>query len=155
VVADEAGAGRLPALVVDPVMVSSTGRRLLDDDATRVFLKRLLPAATVFTPNRLEAEVLLDREIRTVDDQQQAASDLAARTAGAGVGKGGQATPDACDVACDVVAYAAGREVMAHARIDTKNTHGSGCSLASAIAAHLASGAEPLTAVHAAREFVN
>ena len=149
-VADLADAGRLPRLVVDPVMVSSTGTRLLDEEAERLYLKRLLPVATVFTPNLLEAGVLLGREVRSEADQQDAARDLAAQTSGAVVVKGGHAVGDAVDVVCT-----AGSLVSLRARrVDTANNHGSGCSFASATAAGLARGLSSADALQHAKDFV-
>ena len=150
-VADLADAGRLPVLVVDPVMVASTGARLLDEEAERLHLKRLLPAATVFTPNLLEAGVLLGREVRTSGEQREAARELAAHTDGVVVVKGGHATGDAVDVVCD----GASVSELPASRVDTINNHGSGCSFASATAAGLAHGLRADDALRRAKDFVH
>jgi hydroxymethylpyrimidine/phosphomethylpyrimidine kinase len=154
-VVELAEAGRLPNLVVDPVMVSSTGTRLLDPDAERLYRDRLLPAASVFTPNRLEAGVLLGRDLRTLADQQAAALELAARTRGIVVVKGGHAAVGAGTRSVDVIACAGVLDAADQPRIDTRNNHGSGCSFASAIAASLAHGQHPRDAVQTANEYVH
>jgi len=150
-VAEFADAGRLPNLVVDPVMVSSSGARLLDGEAERSYLERLLPVASVFTPNLFEAGVLLGRDVRTPDEQVDAARELAGRTRGVVVVKGGHGEGDAVDVVCagDVVA-----ELRA-SRIGTINNHGSGCSFASATAALLARGLARPDALPQAKKFVH
>lgn len=156
VVADLAAAGRLPSLVVDPVMVAASGARLLDADATTAYRDRLLPHATVATPNRREAEVLLDTRLATRADQRDAARRLAAAGPRFVVVKGGHPVDDAAGMAIDVVADRDTDEVveLATPRIDTTNTHGSGCSFASAVAAGLARGHDPLTAVRDAHTWV-
>ncbi|MGH8918581.1 MAG: bifunctional hydroxymethylpyrimidine kinase/phosphomethylpyrimidine kinase, partial [Actinomycetes bacterium] len=159
-VADLAHAGRLPNLVVDPVMVASSGARLLEPDAERLYVEQLLPRARVITPNLYEAGVLVGRRLRTLADQRHAAEELAALGPEVVVVKGGHATEDAGSDAVDVVAVrrAAGASEVTErraARIDTRHNHGSGCSFASAIAAGLARGRDPLEAVDAAKTFVH
>lgn len=155
-VAALAAEGRLPNLVVDPVMVSSTGDRLLRADAERSYTEELLPLARVVTPNLWEAGVLIGRELRTLADQRDAAVELVKAGPEVVVVKGGHAVEDAHDTAVDVVATRDGemRELRA-SRIATMNNHGSGCSLASAIAVELARGAEPLGAIAQAKDFVH
>ena len=137
-------------LVVDPVMVAKGGARLLREDAVAALRDRLLPLAAVITPNLPEAEVLLDRRIETLDERKQAARDLAAMGARAAVVKGGHASGDAIDVFCD------GSRVveLPASRIETANTHGSGCAFSAAIAAELAKGRAPLDAVREAKRFI-
>jgi hydroxymethylpyrimidine/phosphomethylpyrimidine kinase len=156
-VAELAQAGRLPNLVVDPVMVASSGDRLLDRDAERLYLERLLPAARVATPNLWEAGVLLGAELRTLDDQREAARKLAGAGAGPDVVvvKGGHAVVDSADEAVDVIATEDDIVELRAPRVDTANNHGSGCSFASAIAAYLALGGEPLDAIEQAKQFVH
>lgn len=155
-VGELAAEGRLPNLVVDPVMVASTGARLLDPDATVAYRDRLLPHAAVATPNLHEASILLDRELTTRD----AVHDAARRLADAGppvvVVTGGHAVTDAPDEVLDVVADRDTGEVteLTAPRIATTNTHGSGCSFASAVAARLALGDDPMAAITAAHEWV-
>ena len=136
-------------LVVDPVMVAKGGAKLLRDDAVQALRERLIPLAAVVTPNLPEAEVLLERHVQTLDDRRRAARDLVAMGARAAVVKGGHAD-DATDVFFD------GNELveLPALRIDTANTHGSGCVFSAAIAAGLAMGADPLAAVRQAKAFI-
>lgn len=136
-------------LVVDPVMVAKGGAKLLRDDAVDALRERLLPLAAVVTPNLPEAQVLLEREIRTLEERRQAARQLVAMGARAAVVKGGHAD-DATDVFFD------GSQLieLPARRIDTGNTHGSGCVFSAAIAAWLARGADPQTAVRKAKAFI-
>ena len=138
-------------LVVDPVMVAKGGARLLRDDAVDALRRRLLPLAAVVTPNLPEAEVLLGRAIRTLDERRQAARDLVALGARAAVVKGGHA-----DDAQAIDHYFDGTELveLQSPRIATANTHGSGCVFSAAIAADLAKGSDSLAAVLLAKEFI-
>jgi hydroxymethylpyrimidine/phosphomethylpyrimidine kinase len=138
-------------LVVDPVMVAKGGARLLRDDAVDALRRRLLPLAAVVTPNLPEAEVLLGRPIRTIDERRQAARDLVALGARAAVVKGGH-TDD--DQAIDHYFDGADLVDLQSPRIATTNTHGSGCVFSAAIAADLAKGSDSLAAVHLAKEFI-
>jgi hydroxymethylpyrimidine/phosphomethylpyrimidine kinase len=138
-------------LVVDPVMVAKGGARLLHSDAIASLYRYLLPLAAVVTPNLPEAEVLLGRTLATLDDRRQAARDLVALGPRAAVVKGGHAGSDAVDIYWDGVDLV---ELVGR-RIDTKNTHGSGCVFSAAIAAGLAKGQDPQTAVRAAKAFIN
>ena len=152
IIATVAGAIRdhdLRNLVVDPVMVAKGGARLLRDDAVDALRRHLVPLAAVITPNLPEATVLLDREVRTLDERRQAARDLVAMGARAAVVKGGH-SDDAIDVFFD------GTDLieLRGERIATKNTHGSGCVFSAAIAAWLARGAEPLQAAQEAKTFI-
>ncbi len=139
-------------LVVDPVMVAKGGARLLQNDAIASLYRYLLPLALVVTPNLPEAEVLLGRSLRTLDDRRQAARDLVALGPHVAVVKGGHADLD--EQAVDI--YWDGKdmvELKGH-RFETKNTHGSGCAFSAAIAAGLAKGQGPLEAVRAAKAFI-
>jgi hydroxymethylpyrimidine kinase/phosphomethylpyrimidine kinase len=153
-VATLAGEGRLPNLVVDPVMVASVGTRLLDAEGAALYRTRLLPVAAVFTPNRSEAEALVGRRLGGLDDVRSAACELAAGTEGLVVITGGDAPTADGAAAVDVVAGRGGVELLTGPRVDTRNTHGTGCTFASAIAAALAWGSGPLDAVHSAKDFV-
>jgi len=143
-------AHRIGNLVVDPVMVAKGGARLLREDAVDALRTRLLPLAAVLTPNLPEVEVLLGRRVTTLDERRQAARDLLALGPRAVVVKGGHAGGDAIDVYWD----GATLEELPAERIATANTHGSGCVFSAAIAAGLAQGGDPLTAVRAAKEFI-
>jgi hydroxymethylpyrimidine/phosphomethylpyrimidine kinase len=150
-VAGRAGRGELPNLVVDPVMVASSGTRLLEPDAEQAYHERLFRHALVITPNLREAAALLDRPVRSIDDMAQAARDLADTGPRIVVVKGGHlAAGDAVDVV-----YADGRvDELRAPRVQTTNVHGTGCTFASAIAAGLARGDEPMDAIAQAKHFV-
>ncbi|HEV2477978.1 MAG TPA: bifunctional hydroxymethylpyrimidine kinase/phosphomethylpyrimidine kinase [Candidatus Dormibacteraeota bacterium] len=139
----------LSLLVVDPVMVAKGGAKLLREDAVDALRSQLLPLAAVVTPNLPEAEVLLGRPVASLDERKQAARDLVAMGARAAVVKGGHAG-DVTDVYFDGAQMV---ELRAQ-RIDTVNTHGSGCVFSAAIAAWLAQGADPLQAATRARSFI-
>jgi hydroxymethylpyrimidine/phosphomethylpyrimidine kinase len=138
-------------LVVDPVMVAKGGAKLLRDDAIEAMRTRLLPLAAVITPNLPEAEVILGRRIRTIDDRREAARDLVALGPKAAVVKGGHAGDDVTDVYWDGSAMVE----LPGVRVATLNTHGSGCVFSAAIAAGLAKGLEPIDAVRQAKEFIS
>lgn len=138
-------------LVVDPVMVAKGGARLLRDDAVDALRRRIVPLAAVVTPNLPEAEVLLARPIRTLDERRQAARDLVALGARAAVVKGGHG-----EEAQAIDHYFDGKELvdLQAPRIATANTHGSGCVFSAAITAELAKGRDLLAAVRLAKEFI-
>ena len=153
VVADLAAAGRLLRLVVDPVLVSSSGHALMDPDGVDAYLGHLLPHALVVTPNLREAAALTGVDVRalaSVPAMTEAAEKIRAGGARYVVVKGGHLT----DAAHDVVAGPEGITVLEAGRVATGNDHGTGCSLSAAIAAHLARGADVLDAVRAAKSFV-
>lgn len=154
VVADLAAAGRLPRLVVDPVMVASSGDRLLEHAAERRYVEALLPHAAVVTPNLREAEVLLGGSIDTLAEQREAARALGAFGVATVVVKGGHAISEEPDEAVDVVWDGTAVHELRSPRIATEHTHGTGCTFAAAIAAHLAAGRPVTDAVEAAKEFV-
>ena len=150
-----AAAGRLPGLVVDPVLVRSDGTPMFAPAVTAAYTSILLRAAVVATPNRVEAGLLVDRHLATTADMADAAEELASGGPEVVVVKGGDAE-DEDDEAVDVVATADGRvERLVMPRIATANDHGSGCTFAAATAANLALGREPLDAVRAAKHFVH
>jgi hydroxymethylpyrimidine/phosphomethylpyrimidine kinase len=150
-VADAAEAGRLPNLVVDPVLVSATGHRLLEEDALTVYRQRLLPQALVATPNLIEAGVLVGRDLEDHASIIAAARELAEGGTRVVVIKGGHAEgPRAVDI---VVADGEVHELGAD-RIETSNTHGTGCTFAAATAAGLACGLDPLAALEQAKRYV-
>ena len=151
-VADAIEKYRIRHLVVDPVMVAKGGARLLRDDAVSALRERLLPLAAIVTPNLPEAEVLLGRGIVSLEERRQAARDLVAMGARAAVVKGGHATDSA--VVTDVFFDGSQMVELQSQRIDTKNTHGSGCVFSAAITAYLARGAEPIDAVRQAKTFI-
>jgi hydroxymethylpyrimidine/phosphomethylpyrimidine kinase len=129
----------ISTLVVDPVMVATSGDRLLREDAVEALRTELLPLATVVTPNLPEAEVLIGQEVSSLEQMREAARAIVGLGARSAVVKGGHLAGDAVDVFYDGSSFT---ELPAR-RIDTTSTHGTGCTLASAIAALLARG-EPL-----------
>jgi hydroxymethylpyrimidine/phosphomethylpyrimidine kinase len=142
---------RPPAVVLDPVMVATSGNRLLADDALDALRRRLLPLATLVTPNIPEAEALLGRSIASSDDANDAAAQLLALGAGAVLLKGGH-----LDEGDDVLdRYGDGERAMtfAHPRIALL-AHGTGCTLASAIAAYLCAGRTLQDACRDASDYV-
>lgn len=142
-------------VVVDPVLVGTTGQRLFDRSVEDAFAQHLLPHARILTPNRVEAGLLVGRLLRTVADMEDAAWELAGRGPEVVVVKGGDAE-DEGDRSIDVVVTVDGHlERLDLPRVDTGNDHGSGCTFAAATAAHLALGSDPLVAVREAKHFVH
>jgi hydroxymethylpyrimidine/phosphomethylpyrimidine kinase len=141
---------RLDRLVVDPVMVAKSGDRLLREDAVQALVRDLLPLAAVLTPNVPEAEVLVGRHLGTDAEIRQAARDILDLGPRAVVMKGGHREGDATDLFFDGHTF----HTFSAPRIDTPNTHGTGCTFSAAIAAGLASGMEMLDAVGAAKHYL-
>ena len=144
-------------IVVDPVMVATSGARLIDEDAVAALTERLFPLATIITPNMPEAAALLGRDIVTEDDQAAAARELTRRHGCACLVKGGHSTNDACDALAEHIDAGDGEIAVTwfrHARLDTRNTHGTGCTLSSAIACGLAEGRPLAEAVGVAKEYL-
>lgn len=139
-------------VVLDPVMVAASGDRLITPETVQVLVAELFPLATVVTPNLDEAALLLGHPIARADELEAAARDLLALGAPAVLLKGGHLPGD--EVA-DLLVRGTGPVLrLASPRIASRNTHGAGCTLSSAIAAHLALG-EPLErAVALARGFI-
>jgi hydroxymethylpyrimidine/phosphomethylpyrimidine kinase len=155
-VAGLAAAGRLPKLVVDPVLVSSTGARLLDPGAERAYREALFPHALVVTPNTREATALLGRPVETVREARDAACRLGDIGPAWVVVKGGHLADDGGD-AVDVVYNTATGELseLRLPRVPTANDHGTGCTFGAATAAGLARGAGVPDALDAAKRFVH
>ena len=154
-----AAKGALPNLVVDPVLVSSTGHALMEDGGVDAYRTLLLPYAAVATPNLFEAALLTGRavdELSTTDVMVEVAEELRALGTGTVVVKGGHLSgrDGAASSSPDVVAGPSGTAVLTAARVDTPNDHGTGCSLSAAIAALLARGWVPGEAVIDAKRFV-
>ena len=152
VVADRARHYGVELLVVDPVMVAKGGDPLLRPEARDALIQELVPLAYVITPNHHEAQVLTGLEIRTVADMREAAVAIHELGARHVVVKGGHLpeAEDAIDVLYDGQEF---REFPAP-RIDTPNTHGTGCTYASAIAAELAKGHPVPEAVRIAKAYL-
>ncbi|MFC4768370.1 bifunctional hydroxymethylpyrimidine kinase/phosphomethylpyrimidine kinase [Effusibacillus consociatus] len=141
---------RIRNLVVDPVMVAKGGARLLEASAQNALIEHLLPVAQVVTPNLPETEVLIEREIRTVDDMREAAKRILEFGPRTVVVKGGHLAGDAVDIVYDGENF----YELASPRIETRHTHGTGCTFSAAVTAELAKGKNVLEAVSVAKEFI-
>ncbi|MEP7053950.1 MAG: bifunctional hydroxymethylpyrimidine kinase/phosphomethylpyrimidine kinase [Actinomycetota bacterium] len=148
-VADEIERSGLPA-VVDPVCISTTGAALLTDEAIAVYRERLIRLSTVVTPNMPEVHALTGLDVAQASDLPAAAAALLALGARWVLVKGGHLDGPATDLLAD----GAQTIELTGPRIDSRNTHGTGCTLATALAARLAYGDEVPTAARAAKEFV-
>jgi hydroxymethylpyrimidine/phosphomethylpyrimidine kinase len=151
-VADRLQRWGLQQTVVDPVMVSTSGARLIKPEAMEVLVRRLFPLAALITPNLREAEALTRMALDTRDALLEAGRRLLALGPGAVLIKGGHGTDPGTVV--DLLVTPSGAEEFAAPRIDTPHIHGSGCTLASAVAAGLAHGLEVREAVEQARRYV-
>lgn len=138
-------------IVADPVMVSTSGSRLMREDALEIMKKRLFPLAAVLTPNIPEAEILWGRQIRSAGDMEQAAVWIGDTYHCAVLCKGGHSLEDANDL----LYSRGGLRWFRGRRVDNPNTHGTGCTLSSAIAANLARGMELEKAVEKAKEYIS
>ncbi len=145
------GAGRGLPLVVDPVMIAQSGARLLETEAMDALIGRLLPLTGLLTPNLPEAEALLGREIPDMHAMAEAAQALRALGPQAVLLKGGHLPGEEI---VDVLVDGSRTESYHHRRIDTRHTHGTGCTLASAIATGLAQGYPLERAVARARDYL-
>ena len=150
VVADQMRAKPPQALVVDPVMSAKSGDPLVDETAVAAYRESLFPYATVVTPNLPEVERLLGRQVREEDEMRRAAADIVALGCRAALIKGGHAAGSARDILCD------GSHLYTYEqeRIATRNDHGTGCTLASAVTAYLALGLAVPDAVGKAKEYL-
>ncbi len=151
-VADKVDEWSLPNLVVDPVMIAKSGAALLSEEARETVRDRLLPLAMVATPNLHEAAALVGHEIEDLEDMQEAAAELHAMGVQWVVVKGGHRAQQG--EAMDVVFNGRDYEILTSPYLDTKNTHGTGCAFASAIAAGLAKGMPVLEAIRRAKQFI-
>ena len=142
---------RAEKIVIDPVMVATSGAKLISDDAIDTLKGRLLPMADMITPNIPEAEVLSGMKIHTEEDMVQAAGNISNRYQCAVLVKGGHQLNDANDLLC--------RDEYCRwfyeKRIDNPNTHGTGCTLSSAIAANLAKGFDMEESVRRAKDYLS
>ena len=143
---------QLRRVVLDPVMVATSGAALIDPSAIAALVRLMFPLALLVTPNLDEAVLLVDRPLHTEADMADAARQLLAMGARAVLLKGGHL---AGNTVADLLLQAGAPPLWLRApRIDTPNTHGTGCTLSSAIAARLALGDDLAQAVHNARDFV-
>jgi hydroxymethylpyrimidine/phosphomethylpyrimidine kinase len=140
-----------PSVVVDPVMVASSGDRLLQIDALEIYLNRLFPLATVVTPNRDEAAIIYGQDIGNTAELKEIGPELVRQYGTAFLLKGGHWPGD---LAVDYLATQAGVLRLSEPFVPAKSTHGTGCTLSAALAAGLALGDDLQTAAHRAKTFV-
>lgn len=138
-------------LVLDPVMFAKGGAALLEENAVSVLKQKLIPLATLVTPNIPEAEYLSGTTIKTIDDMLAAAKTIRQMGCKSVLIKGGHIEGETLT---DVLLYDGGHELMSDTRIDSTHTHGTGCAMASAIATGLAQKITMLDAVKRARAYV-
>ncbi len=144
---------KVERIVVDPVMVATSGDKLLQDDAVEALKQYLIPRATIITPNLPEAAVLLGREINSPAEVAEAAEELAGLGCDTILIKGGHfGTEESDDLL--YLAREKRRVDLPGKRVKTNNTHGTGCTLSSAIASFMARGAGIEEAVRAAKEYI-
>jgi hydroxymethylpyrimidine/phosphomethylpyrimidine kinase len=156
VVASSVSEGGLP-LIVDPVIVATSGARLLDMDALDAYRSHLFPKATVITPNAEELAVLLGRpsgSITTLEELRGAARELADRTGCTIVAKGGHLSPVDATLTDLIVTHDEVVELH-QSYVATRNTHGTGCTFSAAIAAYCARGVALHAAIEAAQHYVH
>ncbi|WP_224371588.1 bifunctional hydroxymethylpyrimidine kinase/phosphomethylpyrimidine kinase [Hyalangium versicolor] len=151
-VAEQVRLLKLNPLVVDPVMVSRAGSRLIDDKAVGALRELLIPLATLVTPNRHEAQLLAGLEVHTLEDMHEAARRIHRLGPKAVLVKGG-AMPGALR-GTDVWFDGQRLETLRVETVDTPNTHGTGCTLSAAVAAHLALGRELFDATRRAKDYI-
>lgn len=138
-------------IVLDPVMVATSGAKLISDDAAETLKKELLPLADIITPNIPEAEILSGVKIQGPEDMIAAAKYIGDRCGCAVLCKGGHSRGDANDLLYRDGSY----RWFYGRRIDNPNTHGTGCTLSSAIASNLAKGFDPDTSVEKAKDYLS
>jgi hydroxymethylpyrimidine/phosphomethylpyrimidine kinase len=146
----ERSAKNIP-LVLDPVLKSTGGSPLLEENAISILKARLFPLTALLTPNIPEAEAITGITIRDAADMQRAGEELRAFGASAVLVKGGHASGDLIE---DVLVADKGALVFSSPRIDSRNTHGTGCTLATAIACGIAQGLQLVESIDRARAFV-
>ncbi len=151
-VAQQVESLKIDKLVVDPVMVSRTGAQLIDDSAKSTMRDKLIPQAILVTPNCYEAQILTGLEIHTLADMQAAARSIYKQGAKAVLVKGGGMKGDLRGV--DVWFDGQQMETLTTTLVETNNTHGTGCTLAAAIAANLALSQDLFTAVKRGKTYV-
>lgn len=152
-VAQQLAAFKIDNLVVDPVMVSRTGAQLIDDDAVQTLSYELIPQAVIITPNRYEAQILGGLQIDSLEDMQTAAQIIHHKLGSRAVlVKGGGMSGSLKGV--DIWFDGERLETLTTKLVETKNTHGTGCTLSAAITANLALGKDLWTAVQHAKQYV-
>ena len=151
VIADRLAYYKAENIVVDPVMVATSGSKLMKTDAVSVLTRELLPLATLVTPNIPEAEVLSEQAVHTKEDMEHVAKMIGDTYGCAVLLKGGHSVSDANDLL-----YANGNyKWFSGKRINNPNTHGTGCTLSSAIASNLAKGYDLETSIKRAKDYIS
>lgn len=153
VVADSLSKYNVKNIVVDPVMIAKSGDSLLSEEACKSVIEKLIPLASVVTPNIHEAEVMLDLEINTIDDMKTAGAMIRNMGCEWVVIKGGHMEHD--EKATDVVYNGKEYFLFSEIRYNTKNSHGTGCTFSSAIAAGIAKGYPVFKAIQQAKAFIS
>lgn len=149
IIADRLKYCKAENIVCDTVIMSTSGRQLLDDEGVDIFIKKLMPLAEVITPNIPEAERLCGMKIRSEEDMEKAAKSLSDNTKSVLI-KGGHLEGNALDI----LLYGGKFYYMESPRIDNPNTHGTGCTLSSAVACGLAEGKSVPEAVENAKKYI-
>lgn len=150
-IADSLKKVSLPPVVLDPVMISKSGYRLLNQDAQDALVQHLFPIAEVVTPNIYEAEALVGENISNLEEMKSAAKRLLDLGAKKVVVKGGHLGGElSTDILYDGIDY----QSLESRRLETKNTHGTGCTFSSAIAANLALGKDFFEAARMAKQYI-
>nr|WP_312578617.1 bifunctional hydroxymethylpyrimidine kinase/phosphomethylpyrimidine kinase [Sedimentibacter sp.] len=137
-------------IVLDPVMVSTSGSKLLNDDAIEMLKLKLFPIADIITPNIPEAESLCGFSIKTIEDMEKAAKQISTEIKGAVLIKGGHFE----DNSNDLLLYNGNINLFYSPKIANSNTHGTGCTLSSAIACNLAEGYDMKTSIQNAKNYI-
>lgn len=151
-IADELVRCKASNIVVDPVLAATSGASLADDDVAQALLERLVPIASIVTPNMLEAAILSGRTVETRSDMEEAAAVIKAKTPGAVLVKGGHLDGDPDDL---LLTEHLRTVWLNRRRVHTSSTHGTGCTLSSAIACGLARGYDMQAAVSKAKAYVS
>ena len=151
VIADKLAKYNAENIVVDPVMVATSGAVLIEDSAVNALIERLFPLSTLITPNIPEAQILCGKKINDKSEMELAAADIYDKFGCAVLLKGGHNVNDASDLL-----FKDGKAVWFNAkRIDNPNTHGTGCTLSSAVASNLAKGYTLEKAVESAKRYIS
>ncbi|MFQ6040804.1 MAG: bifunctional hydroxymethylpyrimidine kinase/phosphomethylpyrimidine kinase [Candidatus Poribacteria bacterium] len=150
VVCEKIKAYNLSKVVIDPVMISTSGHHLIKAEAENILMEKLIPLAYLVTPNLREAGVIAEMEIETTRDMELAAQKIKDKGAANVIVKGGHLSGDAIDVLFDGKAFI----YYGSERLQTGNTHGTGCAFSAAITAELAKGNDLQSAVKSAKDYI-
>tara|TARA_Y100001960_G_C14772625_1_gene881078 strand:+ start:2812 stop:3603 length:792 start_codon:yes stop_codon:yes gene_type:complete len=142
---------KLKKVIVDPVMISKSGHKLLPESAIKSMIEMLIPISYIITPNIPEASIISNTEINSIESAKIAAKKIVNLGAANCIVKGGHFSGPPIDVFFDGKKY----EIFKSKRIDTKNTHGTGCTFSAAIAAYVAKGENIISAISKSKEYIN